>query len=950
MVSNKKVSVNVGLLLFVLSMYFPAWAANSTSTTLNISPSLTVSAGTVLTFTATVTSGGLPVTTGFVKFCDASAAHCEDSALLSSASVTSSGTAVTRLRLRSGTTAVTAVFQGTNSYAASTSPAQDVIVAGLSTNISASGSTGNYTLTGSVKSGNNSEPVTGTISFLDASNGNYLVASATMSTTTTPLSFTGPTSTKTVAYSPNSIVVGDFNGDGILDIAEFENYSTGANERVDLLLGNGNGTFTWKSTTTFAYVNMFEKLITGDFNNDGKLDIAAVGGGKLNILLGNGDGTFTVKTTAVSSTIGNIVASDLNGDGRTDLVALSSGGLTILLGNGDGTFTSGATVLPQSGLAFVGTPVVGDFDGNGTADIAVITGSSSSPFACSTQSSVTCGTGVDILLGNGNGTFTWKSRIAVASGAITLVTGDFNDDGTTDLAIGGSPAAYIYLGKGDGTFNLASSFTGADTYGSGTMVVGDFNDDGKTDLMITETSFTGTSKTAGTVYTFLGNGDGTFTSGPSIFAGGINLGGGNYISEPTVAVGDFNGNGRLDVTSLNGADAFSDVFLNQGGVTGTATVSGIAVYGGGTHNVFANYSGDTIYPTSQSGTVPLNGTRIPTSNALTLSPGTTEPYSTALQLTAGISPYIFGTYNAAGTVTFYDGATSLGSASVSSGQAAITNNSLAAGSHSLTAVYAGDSNFANSTSAAVVVNITNIPTITWANPAAITYGTALNGAQLDATASVPGIFMYSPAAGTILGAGTQTLSVTFTPTDTTHYSTANASVTLVVNKAPLTVTANNASKSYGAVNPSFSANYSGFVNGDTQLVLSGLPSLTTTATSNSPVGTYTTTAMAGTLSAANYTFAFVNGTLTINKASSTITVASSLNPSTYGTSVTFTITIGGSGAGGTPTGTANIMLGGTTLLPNTAINASGQTAYTTSTLSAGADTLTVNYSGDSNYQ
>jgi glucuronoarabinoxylan endo-1,4-beta-xylanase len=84
--------------------------------------------------------------------------------------------------------------------------------------------------------------------------------------------------------------------------------------------------------------------------------------------------------------------------------------------------------------------------------------------------------------------------------------------------------------------------------------------------------------------------------------------------------------------------------------------------------------------------------------------------------------------------------------------------------------------------------VKSTPTITWPTPAAITYGTALSATQLDATASVAGTFTYSPAAGTVLTAGSQTLSVTFTPTDTTDYNTATASVTLIVNKATPTVT------------------------------------------------------------------------------------------------------------------------------------------------------------------
>src|SRR5207245_5515098 len=106
----------------------------------------------------------------------------------------------------------------------------------------------------------------------------------------------------------------------------------------------------------------------------------------------------------------------------------------------------------------------------------------------------------------------------------------------------------------------------------------------------------------------------------------------------------------------------------------------------------------------------------------------------------------------------------------------------------------------------------------------------------------------------------------------------NGSVT--VNAAVVTVTANNASRAYGAANPTFTASYSGFVNGDTAAVLSGSPSLTTPATASSPAGSYTITTAQGTLSATNYTFASVNGTLTVNAAAVTVTANSATR--TYG--------------------------------------------------------------------
>jgi YVTN family beta-propeller protein len=180
------------------------------------------------------------------------------------------------------------------------------------------------------------------------------------------------------------------------------------------------------------------------------------------------------------------------------------------------------------------------------------------------------------------------------------------------------------------------------------------------------------------------------------------------------------------------------------------------------------------------------------------------------------------------------------------------------------------------------------PGLAWTAPTAINYGAALTATQLDATATAQGTFSYNPPIGTILGAGTRTLSVSFTPNDPSTYAPASLNVQIVVNQVTLTVAAVNASRPYGQSNPAFSATYTGFVNSDTISVLSGLPSLTTTATTNSPVGSnYVITAGAGNLSAANYTFSFVNGTLTINQATPTITWPTPA-AITYGTALSST--------------------------------------------------------------
>src|SRR5262249_4555057 len=148
---------------------------------------------------------------------------------------------------------------------------------------------------------------------------------------------------------------------------------------------------------------------------------------------------------------------------------------------------------------------------------------------------------------------------------------------------------------------------------------------------------------------------------------------------------------------------------------------------------------------------------------------------------------------------------------------------------------------------------------------------------LNASANVPGTFAYTPAAGTLLHAGAgQTLTVVFTPNDLAGYVPVTNTVSLNVTRAPLVVTAGSTNKIYGAALPSFTVGYSGFVNSETVAALTTPASLTTTATATSPAGTYAI--VPGGVVASNYTFAYVNGTLTINAASTVASVVSSLNP------------------------------------------------------------------------
>ncbi len=167
------------------------------------------------------------------------------------------------------------------------------------------------------------------------------------------------------------------------------------------------------------------------------------------------------------------------------------------------------------------------------------------------------------------------------------------------------------------------------------------------------------------------------------------------------------------------------------------------------------------------------------------------------------------------------------------------------------------------------------PSVYWTSPAGITYGTPLGPNQLNATSGIPGVFTYTVASGTILGAGPQPLTATFTPSDTNNYNDAAVGTLLNVAKAHLVVLAGNNVTRYGSPPPSLTYALAGFINGDTSSVVNGSPSIGTTATPASGVGTYPITVGPGTLSAANYDFPnFVPGTLTVNRAFLTVSANS----------------------------------------------------------------------------
>ena len=283
---------------------------------------------------------------------------------------------------------------------------------------------------------------------------------------------------------------------------------------------------------------------------------------------------------------------------------------------------------------------------------------------------------------------------------------------------------------------------------------------------------------------------------------------------------------------------------------------------------------------------------------------------------------------------------------VTSGQATYSTASLTAAAHTISATYQGDNYYVSS-----VTNLTQnvnkaTPVLTWNNPANITYGTALSGTQLNATSGgVAGSFVYTPASGTVLGAGNgQTLRVQFTPTDTADYNMPAAkTVSINVSQATLGITANSTNKIYNGI--AFSGGngvaYSGFVNGDTSSVLSGTLNYGGSSQGASNVGNYTIIASGKT--SANYVINYTNGTLNISKAGTFVGALSSKNPSGYKDAVNFTAALPADCTGSV----VFFSPGGSFSTNNVSGGVSSSLAITN--LLRGTNLITFAYLGDMNY-
>lgn len=305
-------------------------------------------------------------------------------------------------------------------------------------------------------------------------------------------------------------------------------------------------------------------LLSGDFDGDGKLDLAVQCDGQISIMFGNANGTlqgarapFNIPNRPTPPTGEVVIAADFNKDGKTDLgiQEITANGIVfqVLLSNGDGTFkapiTSQVFADPKQP---VGVDFAADFTGDGAADLILHVGN-----------------GIGFMIATGNGSFTAPSLFAIP-GITAVAATDLTGDGFLDLLVVDASGNHsIIVGKGDGTFigTLGAFFVA--TGGKGSYVFGDFNGDGKLDIGVAASS----PACTGCFYTALGNGNGTYRAAVKTTA-----------RSTALAAADFDDDGRTDI--IQDATELGALAVLYGSIDGTMKPAGLINVGGVPSSIF----------------------------------------------------------------------------------------------------------------------------------------------------------------------------------------------------------------------------------------------------------------------------------------------------------------------------------------------------------------------------
>ncbi len=444
----------------------------------------------------------------------------------------------------------------------------------------------------------------------------------------------------------------DFNGDGYADLAVIDFFDEHSYyiPQGNVLLGGAKNLFT-KSGNFGAAPNLQGSFSSsgppaiGDFNHDGKLDIAVAATGNfvlddgnfsgfsLVVSFGDGKGNFPTSGPALDTNTNFIAAGDFNGDGNADLASLDGSTFEILIGIGDGTFASPVTYSVGANPVFV---LQRDVNGDGKKDVIVVNQGSND---------------VSVLLGNGDGTFQPQKTFAAGTAPASVVAGDFNRDGKVDIAVASSAGVSVLLGNGNGTFQTQKTYPATGPLTS--LAVASVGGDGIGDII-------GINSATARFVLLPGVGNGTFIA-PVFYPLDRN--------PWQMVAGDFNHDGATDLAFL--------------GVGSTRDY--------GCCWPWFNNAGSLVVVYNQGG------------NHVTLASSPSNPKaSQSITFTAHVTPSIGETGTPTGKVTFMNGTAVLGSVNLSAGAASITTK-LTAGTHKIVAAYAGDTNFNPGTSSTLTI-------------------------------------------------------------------------------------------------------------------------------------------------------------------------------------------------------------------------------------------------------